>query len=104
MAQYVLLLRASPSGSAGFLLTGRHGGAQLEAAVRAVGGTVDALIAVTGNYDAVLIANLSEEAVLAVSHAMNVGGWYVEPHRAYLPEEVERAVALFPQLGEMRVE
>jgi hypothetical protein len=32
---------------------------------------------------------------------MNVGGWYVEPHRAYLPEDVDRAVALFPELQQI---
>jgi uncharacterized protein with GYD domain len=99
MPKYVLLFRAQEGGAMNMLAGGSEGAAAQRDAIKELGGTVEAQYAVTGHYDAVLIADFPNDAsVLAASMGAEAGGLYVDALRAYSADEIDQARRMFPDL------
>lgn len=95
MARYVFLMKASQSGAANILWQGPSGGDALMDSFKDVGATVHELCTVTGDYDAMVLADMpSDAAVLGISNAINAGGFYVDTLRTFTRDEVEEARSL----------
>jgi uncharacterized protein with GYD domain len=92
MPTYILLLRNDSNGAARMLASGQFGAAEQAKAVEALNGRVLGQWAVTGRFDAVLAAELPDDAdALAVAFGATQAGQYAELLTAFEPETFERA-------------
>jgi uncharacterized protein with GYD domain len=101
MARYLLLLRNNSVGAARMLDALTTGFDALPSQLEPYGGTVEQVYALTGRYDAAVLADFeSPEGVLAFSLAATADGEYVEALPAFgrgelaRAEEIARAAAL----------
>lgn len=102
MPGYVLLLRATEAGASRMLLSGASGAAAQRSAIERLGGTDVRQMTVTGNYDVVITCELPDEVTsLAVSIALEAGGFYTNVLRAFSSEDVDAARSRFPDLPAM---
>ena len=79
MKTYIFLLRNNAEGAKAMLTSGSSGAAGQADVVRELGGECRHQWAVTGRYDAVLVADLPDDAAaLALTLGATAGGQYIE--------------------------
>ena len=92
MGTYIFLLHNDAEGAARMLAGGSSGAEDQVRKIEAFGGAVVRQYAVTGRYDAVLVAELPDEAAaLAVTLEATAAGQYVELLSALAPEVLDGA-------------
>ncbi|MBA2312208.1 MAG: GYD domain-containing protein [Actinobacteria bacterium] len=89
---YIFLLRNDASAARNMLLSGTKGAVAQAELLRRLGATEVKQFAVTGRFDAVVIADLpSQQAALAFSLGATSEGQYVELLPAHSAEDVDEA-------------
>jgi uncharacterized protein with GYD domain len=103
MPRYVLLSKASESGSGNIITWGAKGAEAYADFIKAAHGMVVAQYVVTGHYDLVSVIDFEDDiGCLAFSLRSEAGGLYVEALRAYSAAEVDEARSRMPDIVEIR--
>jgi len=98
MRTYIFLLRNTAEGAKGMLASGRSGAVIQARVVDELGGRLVGQWAVTGRFDAVLVAELPDDAAAAMmTLAATSAGQYVELLNALDPGVIDTARDLYDQ-------
>ncbi len=101
MGTYIFLQRNNAEGAKDMLDSGSSGAARQKALVTKLGGQCRDQWAVTGRFDAVMVAELPDDAAaVAITLSATAGGQYIELLSALDPQVVDSARDRYDQAAE----